>query len=424
MNDTKEKLINGVKRKNNKWFWIVVILVVIIFIGWRFFSQVKSKKNGDVEVETEAVAYVETITLGEESLQVAKLEKTAIFRSSETSSVVSENTGRIKKVDFEIGDLVKKGQILAVFDQTSSQSTAVTALNSARLNLQISKDNQEQTEKVAKESLELVKNARKIAKMQYENAKDDETEDEDIAKRVYENAKDLEEQTEYNVEIQNNQAQLQLNGAQTAFDGARVAFEKTIIKAPISGRIVSKNIMNNDYLSSGSRIASIVGDGVLETTVSLNADQITRVNVGDKVEVLIDKKSYDAKIVSLSSIAKIANQRFDIKIQLEENLSINANKIGKITLNLLLSEGNTENVSSNFFVPISSVNLGQTKSVVFIMKEGKAFVREVEIGEIIGGKLEIVSGVETGEQLIITNSRNLQDGQLVTTQKETNEGGI
>lgn len=417
-----ERTIGGVeKKKKPNWLLIGIAFAIVAVLIFRFGFGAKGEdaEENSAEIVEKKAAYVETITLGEASSDAAKLERTAVFRSTLAGDVVAENTGRVRQVSFEIGDFVRRGQILAVFDQSSAESTAKPALNSAHLGLQIALDSQEKTKEVAKESLELAKNARKIAKMQYENAKNDPNEDEDIAKRVYENAKDLEDQAEQNVKLQKNQAKLQVNGAQSALDGAKVAFAKTILRAPVSGKVVSKNVSVDDYITTGSRIGSIIGEGKLETVVSLNADQISRIKVNDKVEIKIGKERYDGKIVSLSSIASTTSQRFDVKIETEEKLSSNANKTGRVFLSLALDEDKKENVvQETFFVPMNAVNLGQQRSIVFIMEDEKASIREVQIGEVVGEKIEITTGVSVGEKLIIVNSRNLQDGQSITTKKD------
>lgn len=407
------------KPKKSKWkrFLVIFVLLVVVFL---VLNGIFGTKEEDAETETteQIAAVVETIKLGQESTDVSMLERTAIFRSASSGDVVAENTGRVRQVDFEIGDYVKKGQTLAVFDQSSMESTLRSNLSSAQKALEIAIDSSNQTRKVTEESLELAKNARKIAKMQYENAKDNPAEDEDIAKRVYENAKDSEDQAEANVEIQKNQADLQVNQARAALESARVAFNKTIIKAPISGEVVSKNISVDEYINSGSRIAGIVGDGKLEATISLNANQISRIKTGDEVEIEIDGNVHEGKVTSLSKIATSASQRFDVKVETKRELTTDSNQNGKVRFSLAIEEkdakGSREEI---FFVPISSVNLGQRRAVVFLKEGDKAVSREVMTGEIIGEKIEIVEGVSVGDELIVVNSRNLQDGQTVTTER-------
>lgn len=408
------------KKSNWKRFSIIFVLVLIIFL---ISKSIFGTKEEDTETETteQIVAMVETIKLGEVSTDVSVLERTAIFRSASSGDVVAENTGRVTQVNFEIGDYVKKGQTLAVFDQSSVENSLRSNLSSAQRALEIAIDSSNQTRKVAEESLELAKNARKIAKMQYENAQDNPTENEEIAKRVYENSKDSEEQAEANVEIQKNQADLQVNQARTALENAKVAFNKTVIKAPIAGEVVSKNISVDEYINFGSRIAGIVGEGKLETTVSLNADQISRIKIGDEVEIEIGNNVYGGKIVSFSKIATSASQRFDVKIETERELSTDSNQNGKVRFSLAIEEDQKKDGKGEqekiFFVPISSVNLGQRKAVVFLKKDDKAISQEVKTGEIIGEKIEIVEGLSVGDELIVVNSRNLQDGQTITTEK-------
>ena len=286
----------------------------------------------------------------------------------------------------------------------SSDLLALTTLDIARKNLS-------ETEDLVKENLELAKNARKVSELQLEQEKDipDNSDAIKIAKRNLENAKDLEDQAEKQAQLTLNNGKLQVSQSQAGLQTAKIAYEKTIIKAPISGLVVSKKINDGDYVSNGKVVAQIVGGGKLQTTVSLSGSQIGRIRSGDDVAIEIDGENHAGEIVSFSPVANSANERFDVLIKTVDEVSGKANRSGKISLKLYLDEAK-ENV---FFVPLEAVNIGQRKTVTFVIAEGKAVGKEIETGEVIGTQIEVLGGLSKGDEVIIENSRNIQEGQSV-----------
>ena len=64
-------------------------------------------------------------------------------------------------------------------------------------------------------------------------------------------------------------------------------------------------------------------------------------------------------------------------------------------------------------IPASAVVLRGQMELVFVVSEGKARLRIVKTGERVGDAVEVVSGVEAGETLVIENASDLVDGQLL-----------
>lgn len=291
------------------------------------------------------------------------------MKSGKSADAVAEYTGRIRQVNFEAGKYVGRGAVLAIFDQAETENAAKVNLASAGKSFELTQKNLEKTKKSLKSEL----------------GRGDES------AKILVNA----------ARIQREQAELQL-------EQARIAFGKTIIRAPISGTIVSKNINVNDYVTVDQVIAQISGGGKLEASISLNAEQIKRIKKGDEVDIVISERLAKGKIVSLSSVAG-SNERFDVKVQSEKELNGEANRSAKIILTLELSEEKP----NSFFVPLEAVTIGQRKSEIFVVEDGKAKTRKIKIGNIIGSKVEIIEGLNTGDEVIIKNGRNLQNEQEV-----------
>jgi len=395
------------KKKQN------IIAGIILILGTFFAYTLFGPKNQENQVKNnQDVAYsVKVMTISQNSSKIAKLKKSVSLSVGEgEAQAISEFSGRIKTINFEVGDQVSQGQTLAVFDQSDSQNSPKVSLKSAQKNYDFVEDNLKKTKDVAEKSIDLAKRAVEIAELRKDQASTDA--EKDLADENLKIAKDQKEQAESSAQIQINGAKIQLEQVGLALSQSQIAYEKTIIKAPISGVINSKKINQEDFLSPGQVVAEIVGRGKIEALLYLNQDEINRIKPKDDVEILISGKSYKGKIDSYSKIANPNNGRFEVKIVSTENISQNTNQTAQVILNIYLDSPD----QNSFFVPLDAVNIGQTKKEVFVVENGKAKAKNVELGRIIGTQIEVLNGLQTGDVLVIENSRNLQDGQAVKVQ--------
>lgn len=390
------------KKKQN------IVAGIILILGTFFAYSIFGPKNQDKQVEDvqEVPSLVKVMTISEDSSKIAKLEKTvSLSAGGSQAQIISEFSGRIKTVNFQVGDKVSEGQVLAVFDQSESQNSFKVSLESAEKNYNLTQNNLSETKDLVEKSIDLASRAVKIAGIGKDQANTDD--EKKLAEQNLKIAKDQKKQAEVSAEIQVNGAKIQLEQAAQALQQSKIAYEKTIIKAPISGIITSKKISSQDFLSSGQVVAQIVGEGKAEAVMYLNQEEINRIKLNDDVAIVIDGKNYSGKIDSYSKIANENNGRFEVKIVSTDNISGNANQTAQVVLNMYLVNQNS------FFVPLDSVNIGQTKKEVFIILDGKAKAKNVELGKIIGTQIEILSGLQNGDVLVVENSRNLQDGQII-----------
>lgn len=397
------------RKKQNVISAIVIVAGTVLSL--LFFGPSRSHSQTDpMEESLKPATEVAVLTLGENGTQTAILKKSATFSSAQSAQVSAEYAGKITQVSFEVGDYVSEGQTLAVFDQSRNENSAKISLESAGTTLDFALNTLKKTKLLLKEGEELARNARKIAEIQLDQAKDGGDDDEkDLAERSLKNAKDLEDQAEENSKLQTLAAEQQVNQSRTGLEQSRIVFDNTIIKAPISGLIVSKSVGDDQSVGFGDVVAEIVGAGKLEAIVSLNEDQINRIQIGDEVNIAFSEKEALGEVVAFSPIANPNNNRFDVTIKSLETLSAEANKTARVEMKLRLNSEKT----NNFFVPLSAVSIGQQSNIVFVEREGSAKTVEVEIGQNIGQQVEIIGGLEDGDRLIIENNRGLRNGERV-----------
>jgi len=389
---------------------ISILIIVIGIIGSLVFFNLKGKDNQEENPVDNFLKKVETMRMGEENSKKAEITKTAVFKTENSADVISEQSGRVVSVNFETGDHVTKGQVLATFDQSSLVNSAKVALEDSQRNFELARDNYKRSKESVEETLEIADNNKEIAELQLEQAEDGGDQDViDLAEKALENAKDAEDKAEEDTEIAINNSKIQVSQAESTVRQNKIAYEKSIVRAPVSGIITSKNVDFYDYISSGGKVAEISGVSKMKAKVFLSNFEISKIKEDQPVIIDFSGKKYSGKINAFSTLANSNNNRHQVEIESTEDISKEVNRSAEIKIELTL---NTESEES-FFIPLSAVSIGQQRNTAFVLREGKAELSEIKIGKTIGSQIEILSGLKTGDQLIIENNRNLRDGEEV-----------
>ena len=387
----------------------LVIIIVGIILAFFIFGSKKGK-----EVQTEKIVFptkVEILTIGEITSKVAQISKTAVLESVDSADAVAEQAGRISQVNFKTGDQVQKGQVLAIFNQSSSVNSAKVALEDSLQNLSLAEDNLKKTRKSTEESLEIAKNNKHIDELELEQAEDSGVQDDiDLAEKNLDNSKDAEDKAKEDVKILINNAKIQVSQAQATVRQNQIAYEKSIIRAPISGLITTRNVNRYDYISVGTKIAEISGANKLNAKVFLSRFEVNKINEEDPVTLTILNKDYLGKIYSLSTVANSNNNRYEVRVESLDDISAEANRFAQVKFKLNLDSENT------FFIPLSAVSIGQQENTVFVEDGGESRMKQVKIGKTVGEQIEIISGLENGDRVIVKNNRGLRNGEKVEIQ--------
>jgi multidrug efflux pump subunit AcrA (membrane-fusion protein) len=387
---------------------IIIIVVGIVLSLFLFNSNNKENETGNEEENF--MKKVEIMTIGEDNSKQAEIVKTAVFEAEDSAEIISEYNGRIVNINFEVGDRVAKNQILATFDQSDLVNSAKISLESAQENLELAQDNLEKTKKSVEETLEMAKNNRKIEELKLEQAKDDGDEDTiDLAEKALENAKDAEDKAEEDAEITINNSRIQLSQVESTVKQAQISYEKSVIKAPASGVITTKNINQNDFIGPGSVIAEISGTTKFKTKIYLNNFEIGKIDKDQPIEIKIDNQFYSGKILSYSDVANSSNNRYQVEIECSDDISKEVNRFAEIKIKLSLEKNN----GNSFFIPLTAVSIGQKNNSVFVLEDEIAQIKNVEIGKTVGDQIQILAGIKKGDKLIIGNNRNLRNEEKV-----------
>jgi len=200
----------------------------------------------------------------------------------------------------------------------------------------------------------------------------------------------------------------------TALGGLNAAqsnLEKTFVRAPISGTIVSLPITKGGYVSSFSQVAQISNPDALEVDVYITSDDAKTLVVGSKA--MIDE-STSGVIVFIAPALDPTTGKILVKIGLSkgQDTLIDGDTV-TITLDRNIKTDSKIKPNTAITIPIVTTKITPTGPIVFTVSESNTLIaNKVIFGDILGGQVTILSGINP-DMKIVKDARGLIEGQEV-----------
>ncbi len=180
--------------------------------------------------------------------------------------------------------------------------------------------------------------------------------------------------------------------------------EKTVLKAPFSGKIGFKNISQGAFVSTGGSIATLVQTNPIKVDFSIPEKYSTLVTVGRQVafEVEGQNETYSASIIAIDP--KIDPNLRTLKLRaLAKNPNERLLPGMFVKVNLDLENARTMMVPTQSIVPVLK------GKKVYIVENGKAKEIMVETGIRTDKNVQILSGLNAGDSLIVSGIMSLKN---------------
>jgi HlyD family secretion protein len=402
-----------------KWIIILAVAAIIAIIAI-------NKSSGSIN------ASVAKVTKGDIKQYV---EDTAQVQSKDKQTVYIDGTGKVVQINVNVGDVVKKGDLLLSLDKSD-------------LELQL-KDAQAKVDaaKAQLKGTEFVNYANKIE--QARAAVDQAQASFDSAKRNYDNsntlfqAKALSENEFKAVQDAYKTAQAALQTASLQYDDVRKGtpdyirsgyeaqleqadiykdtilknLEKQDVKSNIDGVVLEKLVENNSP-SAPSTPAFVIGNiNNLELEADILEDDISKVKIGNEVE--ISGKPIGNEVIK-AEVVKIAPSAINIT----SSLGVNQKRV-PVTIKItdkesLMKPGYSldvkivTDVKSNIIkVPDTAVFDFQGVSKVFVVQNGTVVLRTVKKGIESDNFIELLDGVKDGDIIMVKPDNNIKEGAKI-----------
>ena len=214
-----------------------------------------------------------------------------------------------------------------------------------------------------------------------------------------------------------------LKRAEARMEQAKLRVDRSIIEAPISGVAISREVEPGEVVAPGALVTVIHQVSRLKASVGIPEDDIAHFRIGGEAEIQVDAypdREFQGKIHFLGPAATGANRTFPAEIEI-------ANQKEELRPGMIVRVFLVRRVFENaVVVPRDAVLERDSGTVLFVLTDDKAELRQVKTGPSESGRIVVLDGLDAGEALIVRGHRNLVDGQRVrrvdVEKKETPTG--
>ncbi len=232
-------------------------------------------------------------------------------------------------------------------------------------------------------------------------------------KRLFEK-KQVSEEVRDEAETQLKIAQAVVQRLQSEIEEFKEILEDTKIRAPFDGIVGELLVDPGNWVDAGTPLASLTQNDPLHIAFTLPEKSIGRVKIGQRARIRVPaspKQHFDGRVFFISPRIEISTRSLLIKARLDN--PDNRLKPGGFA-SVQLKVGTRNNVP---VIPEEALIPTRTGYMVFSVREGQAHARQVEIGLRRPGKVEITSGLDTGQTIIRAGHEDVQEDDRICPAK-------
>lgn len=209
------------------------------------------------------------------------------------------------------------------------------------------------------------------------------------------------------------QAQIAVNQAQLALDSAKERLDDKLIKATISGEVTDVSGKVGEMASMASPFATIVALEKVKLNINISPNLLSSFKVGDVVNVQVVGIEEQLKgTVSYVSSVSLGYGLFSVEVTLNnQDKKISPGMVGSVIIEEIKQD-------NSLILPMNAIVQKEGKSVVFIVSEGKAIQKEVEILSSSTDLAAVTGDIKENDQVVISGQNLLDDGNKVQIMEE------
>ena len=342
--------------------YILVFLLLFIFTA--------CKKD----IEEEVIRPVKIQEINSSQNENFNIDFPAQISPTQKTILAFKYAGKIKNINFESGDFVKKGQVIATIDDSDY-----------KVNLEAISKKYEAANAVVQNAEVQFSRAEKL----YKGGA--------MPKKDYDNAL-----------MQKNVAISTLKEASVGLENARNILNDTKIIAPYDGYIDKKIVEIGAVVPEGSPVISFISDEITDISVNASLKDIEYIKNASDISFKdnFSEKIYPLKIKTIAQNPDSINLTYPVTFTFS-NLSKDEKFLSGQTGTVTISVKN--NGDSEILIPLSAL-FEDNGSKVYLFKNGIAVKTAVEIGELREtNKISIVKGLKIGDKVIVAGVSKLVD---------------
>lgn len=280
--------------------------------------------------------------------------------ADESIAVNAEIPGTVSKINVQLGDEVRAGQVLAELDSKFTQQ-AIAELQNAL----------------------------------------------DLATTIYERQKNLWDQ-KIGSEVQYLTAENQKESLERKMATLQEQLKMSRFISPISGIVDAVDIKLGQATAPGAPALRVVNMNSLKVKGEVAESYLSKVKTGNDV-VIIFPDMHDTVRTKITYAAKVIsplNRTFTATVNLDGKKEYHPNMIAIMKI---VDYSNPKAI----IVPVSTIQKAQEGNFIFIAENNKAKKVKVKVGRTYNGNAEILEGIKEGDQLVTKGFQELNEGDAI-----------
>jgi RND family efflux transporter MFP subunit len=310
-----------------------------------------------------------------------KLFYTGVIEAWNKINLTPDIGGKIARIHVEEGDRVEKGQLLAELDTRAVRlqlDQAQAALAVAEANYNDAQKNMERMERLKKEDA--------ASDQQYEKIK-----------LAYE------------------AADAQLKQARAAVNLARYSLDVSLMKAPFSGVVASKNAEVGDVInpmmggfSPTSGVLTLMDFSRVKIEIDATQQDVARIKKGQPAQLRVTalpNRIFQGRVSMVNITADPVSKKFRVEVNVDNpDLALRPNTFGEVSLEVSTHE-------HALVIPQKAV---LENKYVFRVKDDNTVERvELSLGLQNSDRIEVINGLKEGDLVVVEGNFGLEDGTQI-----------
>jgi RND family efflux transporter MFP subunit len=389
------------------------IVALLLSSGCQTETSVTAASNDAGKGPGGEARQVRVVPVREEQV-TRSIDATGTLAAQDQVALAMKVTGRLESITVDLGDRVKKGQVIATLDPTELRigvQQAEAALQQARTRLGLMPEGSAErvipertaTVRQAKATLDETKVNRDRAQQLFD-AKLIARSDFDAAIAAYQVAEGRYQDAIE--EIRNRQAVLAQRRSELEL--AKQQLADGVLRSPMDGAVFERQASAGQFLAAGTPIVTIVRLHPLRLRLPVPERAAAGVRIGQRVVIRLDqdRNEYSGRITRLSPAIDESNRTLLVEAEIpNERGTLRPGAFVRAEL-MLTGE------HPALFVPASAIVTFAGLEKVISVQDGKSVEKTVTTGRKNEEKIEIAEGLKPGE-LVVVRPGNLTGGQPV-----------
>jgi len=392
----------------------MLLRAITVLLAAALAAACSKTQSAQARGREEAAKPVKVEQVKEEAIHRA-VEVVGTLAAVDEVTVSSEAEGRVSRLLADLGDRVQAGQTLLELDREKpqyafDQQKAALARALAKFGASDSAHLPpiEKTPDVQKAQAELAQ-----AKQAFDRAEELHRR-QLVPKQTLDDAETTlrSKQASYESALQNaKNLRADIDAAEATLKLAERQLRDTAIRAPFDGYVQKRLVSLGEYVKVQTPVMAVVRIDPLKVTAEIPEKMAPWIKVGQPVELQVDAypdKTLTGKVSRISPAVSTSTRAFPF-----EALVPNADALLKPgTFARVHLE--TAKIDRAMTVPYAALQYRYGVNRAFVVTGDRLTARELKVGERVGDRIEVLSGLQTGDTVVIADVDKLADGTKVS----------